>query len=212
MGPQAFNIAAMEVLPRQYFLHNNVVGIARGLLGMVLVTQWNGLLTAGRIVETEAYAGTTDRASHAYRGRTPRTAVMFADGGTAYVYLCYGLHQMFNIVTAPEGTPHAVLVRALEPLAGIDIMLQRTGKKVADHSLTRGPGNVGKAMGFHTTQCGRPLQSEELFIASDGYTVDSDAIAAGSRIGVDYAGADALLPYRFWIKGNAYVSGKKKNT
>lgn len=212
MPERSFDLQALHPLPRQYYLHNDVVGIARGLLGKVLVTQWHGQLAAGRIVETEAYAGEADRASHAYRGRTPRTAVMFADGGTAYVYLCYGLHQMFNIVTATEGIPHAVLVRALEPLAGIDIMLQRTGKKVADHSLTRGPGNVGKAMGFHTSQSGRSLQSEELFIALDGYATHPDGICSGPRIGVDYAGDDALLPYRFWIQGNPYVSGKKKNT
>ncbi|SHG36062.1 DNA-3-methyladenine glycosylase [Cnuella takakiae] len=206
------SMASWRKLPPAFYLRPDVVLVARELLGKVLVTGWQGRFTAGRIVETEAYAGELDRASHAYRGRTPRTTVMFENGGTAYVYLCYGLHQMFNIVTNRESIPHAVLIRALEPLTGIDIMLERTGKKKLDHTLTRGPGNVGKAMGFHTSQCGVSLQSEDLFIADDGYRVADDAVAVGPRIGVDYAGEDALLPYRFFLKGSPYVSGKKQYT
>lgn len=206
------NLASLRKLPPAFYLRPDVVQVARELLGKVLVTGWGGQFTAGRIVETEAYAGELDRASHAFRGRTPRTAVMFENGGTAYVYLCYGLHQMFNIVTNIDGIPHAVLVRALEPLAGIDIMLERTGKKKLDHTLTRGPGNVGKAMGFHTSQCGVSLQSDQLYIADDGFRVPDERIAVGPRIGVDYAGEDALLPYRFLLKGSLYVSGKKQYT
>lgn len=186
-----------------------MVQIAQELLGKMVVTQWNGATTSGRIVETEAYAGTADKASHAYRGRTPRTAVMFAEGGTAYIYLCYGIHQMFNIVTNIEGIPHAVLIRALEPLQGIDTMLQRTGKTTLDHSLTRGPGNVGRALGFHTSQSGQSLQSDELYIGDDGFVVEQKNIVATPRIGVAYAAEDALLPYRFYVRGNPYVSGKK---
>ena len=198
----------MKKLPHAFYLQHDVVHIARQLLGKVLVTHWNGALTSGRIVETEAYAGTIDKASHAYRGRTPRTAVMFAEGGTAYIYLCYGIHQMFNIVTNIEGMPHAILVRALEPMEGIDVMLQRTGKLKLDASLTRGPGNVGKAMGFHTSQTGLSLQSDELFIADDYFAFERNSIQTSPRIGVDYAGEDALLPYRFYIKGHPNVSGK----
>lgn len=204
------NLATLRKLPAAFYLRHDVVQVARELLGKVLVTAWNGEITAGRIVETEAYAGELDKASHAYRGRTPRTAVMFGEGGVAYVYLCYGLHQMFNIVTNTEGMPHAILIRALEPLTGIELMLQRTGKKVLDHTLTRGPGNVGKAMGFHTKQCGLSLQSEELFIGADDYILEEDSIGISPRIGVDYAGEDALLPYRFFIRGNKFVSGKKE--
>ncbi|RYZ21406.1 MAG: DNA-3-methyladenine glycosylase, partial [Chitinophagaceae bacterium] len=131
-------------------------------------------------------------------------------GGRAYVYLCYGLHQMFNIVTNEEGTAHAILVRALEPLEGIDVMLRRTGKAKADATLTRGPGNVGKALGFHTSQCGLALDSRELFIADDGFRYPEEAIGVSPRIGVDYAGEDALLPYRFFIRGHASVSGKPR--
>lgn len=198
----------MKKLPHAFYLQHDVVHIARQLLGKVLVTGWNGTLTSGRIVETEAYAGTIDKASHAYKGRTPRTAVMFAEGGTAYIYLCYGIHQMFNIVTNVEGVPHAILIRALEPMEGIDVMLQRTSKTLLDATLTRGPGNVGKAMGFHTSQTGLLLQSSELFIGDDGFALEEHQVKTSPRIGVDYAGDDALLPYRFYIKGHPNVSGK----
>jgi DNA-3-methyladenine glycosylase len=200
----------MKKLPAAFFLRPDVVAIARELLGKVLVTRWNGVQTSGRIVETEAYAGDIDKASHAFKGRTARTNVMFGGGGTAYVYLCYGIHQMFNIVTNIDGVPHAILVRAVEPMSGIDIMLQRTGKKILDASLTRGPGNVGKAFGFHTSQCGILLGGEELFIGDDGFALPADSIAASARIGVAYAGDHALWDYRFYVKGNAYVSGKPK--
>lgn len=200
----------MKKLPHAFYLQHDVVHIARQLLGKVLVTQWNDTVTSGRIVETEAYAGTIDKASHAYKGRTPRTAVMFAEGGAAYIYLCYGIHQMFNIVTNVEGVPHAVLIRALEPMEGVEAMLQRTGKVKLDATLTRGPGNVGRAMGFHTSQTGLSLQSNKLFIGDDGFTLDENSLKASPRIGVDYAGEDALLPYRFYIKGHPNVSGKIK--
>jgi DNA-3-methyladenine glycosylase len=200
----------MKKLPLSFYLRDDVVQIAKELLGKVLVTTWNGSTTSGRIVETEAYAGTIDKASHASKGKTPRTTVMFEAGGTAYVYLCYGIHQMFNIVTNAEGTPHAILIRAVEPLLGIDVMLERTGKKKLDATLTRGPGNVGRAMGFHTSQCGWSLQSDALYIADDEFVLTDTMVGTSPRIGVDYAGADALLQYRFFIKGNPYVSGKIK--
>lgn len=198
-------------LPADFYASNNVTNIARALLGAVLVTNWNNIRTSGRIVETEAYAGVHDRASHAFRGRTPRTSVLFDTTGTAYVYLCYGLHQMFNIVTAEAGVAHAILIRGVQPLEGVESMLQRTGKKVADASLTRGPGNVGKAFGFHRSQTGLSLQSDALFVGDDGYEIATDAVGVSPRIGVDYAGADALLPYRFYLKGNPYVSGRVKS-
>lgn len=183
--------------------------IAKELIGKVLVTAFNGERTSGRIVETEAYAGETDKASHASKGRTARTEVMFGSGGTAYVYLCYGIHQMFNIVTAKQGIAHAVLIRAVEPLEGEDIMMRRTGKKKRDESITSGPGRVGKAFGFHTSQCGLSLQGDELFLADDGVVVNEEAIVSSPRIGVDYAGEHAEWLYRFYLKGNKYVSGKR---
>ncbi|MBA2330057.1 MAG: DNA-3-methyladenine glycosylase [Flavisolibacter sp.] len=200
----------MNRLPLSFYLRKDVVLIAKALLGKVLVTNWNNEITSGRIVETEAYAGEIDKASHAYKGRTKRTEVIYKQGGTAYVYLCYGIHQMFNIVTNENDVPHAILIRSVEPLEGINIMLQRTGKKTADATLTRGPGNVGKAFGFHTSQCGVSLVSDELFITDDGYRIKESAIATSPRIGVDYAGDHAAWLYRFFLKGNKFISGKIK--
>jgi len=200
----------MKKLEQHFYNRADVLKIARELLGKVLVTTFQGQLTSGRIVETEAYAGEIDRASHAWGGRrTNRTEVMYGLGGTAYVYLCYGIHQMFNVVTNQQGIPHAILVRAAEPLEGIDIMLQRTGKKKLDYTLTKGPGNVGKALGFFTRHTGLSLLGDELFIADDGFQVKKGDILATPRIGVDYAGDDAALPYRFIIQDSPYVSGKK---
>ena len=201
---------SLQKLPQSFYLRSDVVKIARELLGKVLVTNWNNEFTSGRIVETEAYAGETDKASHASKGKTARTSVIFEEGGTAYVYLCYGIHEMFNIVTSKAGIAHAILVRAVEPIEGIDIMLRRTGKKVFNETLTRGPGNVGKAFGFHRSQCGLSLQSDELYIVDDGYRPDKKLIVTSPRIGVDYAGEDALLDYRLYVKGNKFVSGKNR--
>lgn len=198
----------MQKLPLSFYLREDVVAIAKELLGKVLVTAFAGGTTSGRIVETEAYAGESDKASHASKGRTERTEVMFAAGGKAYVYLCYGIHQMFNIVTAIEGVPHAILIRAVEPIEGKELMLQRTGKKKWDQTITSGPGRVGKAFGFHTSQCGADITGNELFIADDGFSVAKDSIVSSPRIGVDYAGEHAALHYRFYLRDSPYVSGR----
>jgi DNA-3-methyladenine glycosylase len=198
-------------LSKDFYLRDDVLAIARDLLGKVLLTEPDGTPCAGRIVEVEAYNGIVDRASHAWGGRrTARTEVMYAEGGVAYVYLCYGIHHLFNVVTNSSGIPHAILLRALEPLEGVELMLHRTGKKKIDFSLTRGPGNVAKAMGITTRLTGSSLYSTGIYIADDGFNVPETAIITGPRIGVDYAGEDALLPYRFYIKGNPYVSGRNK--
>jgi DNA-3-methyladenine glycosylase len=197
-------------LPLSFFQRKNVLTIAKELLGKIIVTNFDNILTAARIVETEAYNGAIDKASHAFGNRrTNRTEVMFGEGGLAYVYLCYGIHHLFNVVTNIKDTPHAVLIRAVEPITGIEDMLIRTNKHVIDYTLTKGPGNVSKALGIHTKHTGVSLLSDELFIADDGYKVKPSQILATARIGVDYAGDDALLPYRFIIKDNPYVSGKK---
>jgi DNA-3-methyladenine glycosylase len=200
----------MKKLPLSFYTRTDVVQIAKELLGKVLVTAWDGEVTSGRIVETEAYAGVDDWASHASKGRTDRTEIMFGEGGRAYVYLCYGIHQMFNIVTSTTDDAHAVLVRAVEPMEGVDIMLERTGKKKLDATLTQGPGRLGKAFGFHTSQCGLSLQSDEMYIADDGFKITDDMIISSPRIGVDYAGAHALWHYRFYLKDNKFVSALKK--
>jgi DNA-3-methyladenine glycosylase len=199
----------MIKLEQSFYNRKDVLKIARELLGKVLITKFEGVVTSGRIVEVEAYNGIIDKASHAYGGRrTNRTEIMYHPGGTAYVYLCYGIHHLFNIVTNEADIPHAILVRALEPMEGIGTMLQRTGKKKLDYTLTRGPGNVSKALGLATKHTGCSLLKDEVIVATDGYVPPSSDIAATPRIGVDYAGEDALLPYRFIIKGNKNVSGK----
>ncbi len=201
----------MEKLTIDFYKRTNVLQIARELMGKILVTKWNGIFTSGRIVEVEAYNGIIDKASHAFGGRrTNRNEMMYAGAGVAYIYLCYGIHHLFNVVTNSTDIPHAILIRAVEPIAGIDVMLKRTGKKKLDNTLTKGPGNVSKALGFHTSQTGHSLLSKELFIADDKYKYKKNEIAYSPRIGVDYAGVDAMLPYRFYIKGNPFVSGKPK--
>ncbi|HLZ89264.1 MAG TPA: DNA-3-methyladenine glycosylase [Puia sp.] len=197
-------------LDSSFYDRPGVVPVAKELLGKVLVTEFDGARTSGRIVEVEAYNGVVDRASHAWSGRrTQRTEVMFGPGGVAYVYLIYGIHHLFNVVTNRREVPHAVLVRALEPLEGIPVMLQRTGKKKPDKTLTRGPGNLSKALGLHVTHTGTSLVGDAIYIADDGWRPRRSEIVATPRIGVDYAGEDAALPYRFFIRGNPYVSGPK---
>jgi len=201
----------MKKLSTDFYRRSDVLLIARELLGKILVTQWDGVRTAGRIVEVEAYNGILDKAAHSYNGRrTARNEVMYAAGGLAYVYLCYGIHHLFNVVTNNKEVPHAILIRAAEPLEGVEEMLRRTGKKKLDHTLTRGPGNLSKALGIHTSFNSTSLCSRELFIGDDGFRYPTKQIARSPRIGVDYAGADAALPYRFYIKGNPFVSGKPK--
>ena len=201
----------MKKLPLQFYQRNDVLQIAKELLGKILVTNRKGQLTSGRIVECEAYNGVVDRASHAYGGRrTNRNEVMYGKAGTAYVYLCYGIHHLFNVVTNTKNIPHSVLIRALEPVKGIEKMLERTGKKKLDDTLTRGPGNVSKALGIYTRHNGISLQGKELFLADDGFNYSTELIETSGRIGVEYAGPDAGLPYRFYIRGNAFVSGKPR--
>jgi len=200
----------MKKLESGFYQRKNVLVIARELLGKILVTNWEGIVTSGRIVECEAYNGITDRASHAVGGRrTARNEIMYGAGGFSYVYLCYGIHHLFNVVTNLQDVPHAILIRAVEPVEGIEEMLLRTGKKKPDRTLTRGPGNVSKALGIYTKHNGIFLSDEKLFIADDGKKYTRSDIVASPRIGVDYAGEDAKLPYRFYVRGNPYVSGKK---
>jgi DNA-3-methyladenine glycosylase len=193
-----------------FYDRKDVVRIARDLLGKILVTQLDGIRTAGRIVETEAYAGVNDRASHAFGGkRTNRSEDIYGPPGTVYVYICYGMHHLINVVTNKKDIPHAILIRALEPLEGIDYMLKRTRKPVADFTLTKGPGNLARAMGISKLHTGGNLFSKEIFIEDDGLRYKKDQIVITKRIGVEYAREDAELLYRFIVKGNPYVSAKK---
>ncbi|HLA57456.1 MAG TPA: DNA-3-methyladenine glycosylase, partial [Puia sp.] len=154
----------LKKLDHPFYDRKNVVQIAKELLGKILVTQFDGIRTSGRIVETEAYNGVIDRASHAFGGRrTTRSEHIYGDPGTAYIYIIYGLHHLFNVVTNKKGTPHAILIRALEPLEGVDYMLKRAGKPLADYTLTKGPGNLARALGISKMHTGDSLFSEEIF-------------------------------------------------
>ncbi len=201
----------MKKLPLSFYARKEVVAIARELIGKIIITNFDSQITSARIVETEAYVGITDKASHSYGGRrTARNEHMYSGAGTAYVYICYGLHQMLNIVTNDKDVPDAILIRSVEPIKGIEIMLKRTGKKTPDKTLTRGPGNVGKALGIFKYHSGNHLLGDEIYLMDDNFKTADENIGTSIRIGVESAGADALLPYRFYIKGNKYVSGKNK--
>ena len=197
------------LLPRSFYLRQDVVQIARDLLGKQLFTCMNSIVASGIICETEAYAGTTDRASHAFNTKcTERTKIMFAQGGIAYVYLCYGMHSLFNIVTNEKNVPHAVLVRGIFPVHGADVMLSRAGKAKAGKNFGIGPGKVSKLLGIHYSHSGLDLvdkpgnpAQDAIWIEDAGIIIKPAMIASGPRVGVDYAGADALLPYRFSVSG-----------
>lgn len=201
----------MAKLHTSFYQGEQVAAIARQLLGKLLLTRIDGHLTSGLIVETEAYCGEKDRASHAYGGRrTARTEVMFGEGGRAYVYLCYGIHHLFNVVTAPEGIPHAVLIRALEPVSGLAKMLERGGKTKLDRTLTSGPGSLSRALGIHhRLHSGESLMGKTIWIEDSGNHINPADIIICSRVGVGYAKEDAFLPYRFYLRDNPWVSKAK---
>lgn len=198
----------MKKLSPAFYKRKDAAIIAKELLGKIVVTEINGSYTSARITETEAYAGVNDKASHAYNGRrTQRNEHMYAAAGSVYVYICYGMHTMLNVVTNDLNIPDAVLIRAGEPVKGIEIMMRRTGKKIPDHSITKGPGNFAKAMGISRSDSGSFFGKDHIHIYDDGFTLTEKEIGVSKRIGVESAGADALLPYRFFIKGNKSVSG-----
>ena len=182
--------------------------IAHDLVGKYVVTCFDHTLTVGKIVETEAYDGRRDRACHAYQKRTPRTEVMFQEGGRAYVYLCYGIHRLFNIVTNQAGFADAVLIRAIEPVIGIDQMMKRRGLKTLNAKLTAGPGVLSQAMGIDLSHNNKLLFNNDFFIAMN--SENPGDIISDRRVGVDYAGEDAKLPWRFFIDQHPCVSKLKQ--
>jgi len=199
----------MKKLSLAFYQRKDVVEIAKDLLGKIVVTNIGGKITSGRIVETEAYVANVDKASHAYNGkRTLRNEAMYAAAGAVYVYICYGMYNMLNIVTNDLNVPDAILIRALEPVNGFDIMLERTGKKMFDNTLTKGPGNVAKAMGISKNISGLILGDKIINIYKDDFSFLQDEIGTSKRIGIDGAGTDAELPYRFFVRGNKFVSGR----
>lgn len=192
-------------LPTGFYEQDDVVSVARQLLGKFLWTDLNGKVTAGRIVETEAYSY-LERACHAHlERRTARTETLFAPGGTAYVYLCYGIHHLFNVVTNRENVAEAVLIRAIEPVIGVDHMEERR-KGQKGRALTSGPGKLSSALGITTGLDGVDLNGERIWITEGDSHYSDDVILSGPRIGVDYAGEDALLPWRFAVGDSPYLS------
>ncbi len=199
-------------LPASFYQRADVVSIARELLGKELVTcDTQGRLTAGIITETEAYDGPSDRACHSYNyRRTPRTETMYQPGGVAYVYLCYGVYELFNVVTHEAEQPYAVLIRGLEPTVGIDLMLARRKLKKLARNLTSGPGLLTQALAISRAHNGADLNGKTVWIAEEGRTVKKSEIISSARIGVESSGEPfASLPYRFRIKDNPWTSPAK---
>jgi len=193
-------------LTESFYERTNVVKIARELLGKCLFANSDGVITSGMIIETEAYSW-KERGCHAYDGRmTSRNKIMFDRGGHAYVYLCYGVHNLFNVVTNRKGIADAVLIRAIEPVSGLDEMKKRRGDLQNPYHLTSGPGKLTKALGIDRSFNGKFLLNHDVWIEDIGERVSGKQIVTSKRIGIDYAGKDAKLPWRFTVKGNKWVS------
>lgn len=187
-----------------FYLREDVLEITHELIGKFLVTNMEGTVTSGMIVEAEAYNGSIDKASHAYKDRrTKRTEVMYAEGGVAYVYLCYGIHHLFNIVTNKKDIPHAILIRAVIPKDGVNKILERRNQDKVTKKISNGPGTVSSALGIKTVHSGVSLSGNIVWIEDRGITFKKKDIITSPRIGVDYAGKDALLPYRFRLNENS---------
>jgi DNA-3-methyladenine glycosylase len=201
----------MAKLRKSFYLRSDVVGISRELLGKYLFTRKKGgAVTGGIIVETEAYSGPEDRASHAYGNRrTARNEIMFHVGGVVYVYLCYGIHSLLNVVTNREGIPHAILIRAVQPVRNPRLMLRRRKKKVLDRTVAGGPGALGAALGIDCSYNGKSLLGNEIWIEDRGDRVASRDVVASPRIGVAYAGPDAARRWRFRVRDSEWTSQAK---
>lgn len=194
-------------LDYDFYRRHDVNQISRDLLGKYLCTRINGKFTSGKIVETEAYAGATDKASHAWRNRrTKRTEIMYHTGGVSYVYLCYGIHYMFNVITNLDEIPHAVLIRAIEPAEGIEFMLKRRGLQQVRRNLTGGPGMLTQALGITLDQDGLDLRGSAVWIEDKNNRYRKSDIITSPRVGVSYAGADALKPWRYRLKDSNWTS------
>jgi DNA-3-methyladenine glycosylase len=189
-----------------WYLGESVEEMAHGLLGKYLCTNIDGHIVKGMIVETEAYCGRDDKACHANNNRrTRRNEVMYATGGHAYVYLCYGMHYLFNVVTNREGYADAVLIRAIEPVQGIEQMMVRRNMTKPDKRLTSGPGTMSQAMGISLKHYGQKLTGDEIWI-ENGQKIQENQVGVTTRVGVQYAGEDALKLWRFYVKDNGWVS------
>lgn len=194
----------MQLEPvHQDFFNEPTLSFAKKLLGNILVKETPEGIAAGRIVETEAYCGENDRAAHSFGNRrTKRTEIMFGPPGYAYVYVMH-THALINIVTEAEGIPHAVLIRAVEPVIGEELMFARRGKDKKHTDLTSGPGKLTKALGITKADYGRPMFEKPLYIAKGKPVTE---ISSGPRIGIPNTGEAKDYPWRFWETGNKYVS------
>lgn len=196
----------MSKLPKSYYNNTDTLFLAEDLLGKVLYTQKDGLLTGGRIVETEAYFGVMDKASHAFNGkRTSRTEPMYREGGVAYVYLCYGIHHLLNIVTSGAADPQCVLIRSIEPLVGIDVMALRRHVLPEKPSFSNGPGSAAKALGIDGSFNDALLTGNSIWIEDQGLKYSPAQIGKAARIGIAYAQEHAALPLRFFVKESKYA-------
>lgn len=194
-------------LPVDFYQQSDVVSVARQLLGKHVYSLINGNLTGGIIIETEAYRGPDDRGSHAFNNkRTPRNEMMYRAGGVAYMYICYGIHDMLNIVTGTDGISHAALIRAIEPTEGLEIMRIRRGIFDQDRRLCQGPGALAKALGLTKLHNGEDLQGEALWLTDEGTNFDDDQVIASARVGMNFDGPFKTIPWRFYVRGNPYVS------
>ena len=197
----------MKKIKQSFYTSNNVLEISKDILGKVLVTNLNSKITSGVIIEVEAYLGTNDKASHSYNNkRTQRTEPMFLKGGISYVYLCYGMHHLFNLVVGKQDNPCAILIRGIKPLSGINTMLKRRKFSKVTKELTNGPGKLTQALGITTNLNKESLLGNQVWIENQEIKVEKKDILSSPRIGVDYAGSDAKLPYRFYINNNKWVS------
>lgn len=196
-------------IPSSFYRQSDVVDIAKKLIGKVLCSNIDGQKTSGIITETEAYCGRGDQACHASGGtRTKRTETMYQPGGIAYVYLCYGIHHLFNVVTNVKDKADAVLIRAIKPLDGKEIMQCRRGADTITPALTAGPGRLTEALGIKTGYDSTPLSGDSIWIEEHDTILEVGKLIETPRIGVDYAGDDASLPWRFYPKNCSWVSRK----
>ncbi len=205
--------ATLTPLPHSFYQNEDVVSIAKQLLGKLLVVNKNGNLKSGIITETEAYKAPEDKASHAYNYRiTPRTEIMYQPGGHAYVYLCYGIHRLFNVITGPENMPHAVLIRSIQPIDGLEFMLESRKFTTLEPRLSSGPGSMSAAMGIEMADNGSKLWDLDGTICICENLKESHPfeIASGPRIGVEYAQEWAEKHWRFWISKSQWVSRRDK--
>lgn len=200
----------MQKLPIDFYLNKDVIEVGQKLLGKYLFTKIDGILTGGIITETESYKGIEDKACHAYMGKkTNRNEVMFEIGGVAYVYICYGMHSLLNVVTNQKDVPDAVLIRAIEPIFGIKTMLERRNKLKVERILAAGPGSLSKALGISKEFNGKSLNSKNIWIEDRDEKISKKDIICSKRVGIEYAEEYVNKPWRFRIKNSKWTSVAK---